>query len=192
MCRRLDTIKIVLKGTSHAPGVIWFAVNTVSPCHCGCPPGQAEDVSDGRLQKTEQLEKRECHFKNEPESKICRPDVFSYHRDASWCCTSVAAADRFTCRLVVKRLTAAEDRVVVQCVHQVRVHVTKEQANLLQSQRNDSWTEEEKKLCIWKLNHTLFKYILNCWISLVSFINTYSNLLTSASHWSKLRDRLKD
>lgn len=41
----------------------------------------------------------------------------SYHKDASRCGTSVAAADRFTCRLVVERLTAGEDRVVVECVH---------------------------------------------------------------------------
>lgn len=35
--------------------------------------------------------------------------VISYHKDASHCCARVAAADWFTCRLVLESLTTSEN-----------------------------------------------------------------------------------
>ena len=130
ICRSLDTVKTV-KGTSYPAGVIWFGVNKVSPSHCGCPPGQAQDVSNGWLQK--QNSKRWKQMLNCPILKNVQ--VVPYHKDASWCCTRVAAADRFTYRLVVKRLTPGENWVVVECMHQVRVHIAKEKTDLWKERR---------------------------------------------------------
>lgn len=44
-------LKYLLQRFSLSDLDLIYKVNKVSPCHCGCPPGQAEDVSDGRLQK---------------------------------------------------------------------------------------------------------------------------------------------
>lgn len=124
--------------------LVSFAVNRFSPCHCGCPPGQAEDVSNGRLQK-KQVVKDDSFFIikqviNCP--KILNLQVIFYHKDAPRCCTSVAAADWFTCRLVVERLTASEYWIVVKCMHQVRVHIPKEKTNLRwMKERKDRYSE---------------------------------------------------
>lgn len=57
--------------------------------------------------------------------------IISYHKDASHCCARVAAADWFTCRLVLKVLTTGKNGVVVERMHQIRVHIPKEKTNLL-------------------------------------------------------------
>lgn len=61
---------------------------------------------------------------------IPRSSSFSHHKDSSVSGARVAAAHGFTRGLKTKRLTTNENGVVVESVHQVRVHVAEEKADL--------------------------------------------------------------
>lgn len=81
--------------------------------------------------------------------------LVSYHKNTSWCCASVAAADRLTCRLVLERLPPSEDRIVVEGIHQGSIHIAKENTNLrffLKKKDNKTVTGSNKNMRIMALH----------------------------------------
>lgn len=56
--------------------------------------------------------------------------LLSHHKEASGCCSGVAAAHRLAGRLVVESLAAGENGIVVERVHEVGLHVAEELADL--------------------------------------------------------------
>ena len=136
MCRRLDRIKDSVNEVSYS----WFYMicrkqSLTTPLWTSTRPSSGcQQWTAAQTENNKILSQRPTVVP----SKGFGPDVVSYHINASQCCTSVAAADRFTRRLIVEGLSATEDGVVVEGVHQVRVHITEEETNL-------EWDEELKK-----------------------------------------------
>lgn len=66
-----------------------------------------------------------------PSPPICRPGIAgAHHKDAPGCGTQVARGQGGTGCLIVVGLLAGVEGVIVECQHQVGIHLTEESAHL--------------------------------------------------------------
>lgn len=75
-----------------------------------------------------------------------RLQLLSHHKEASGCCSGVAAADRLAGRLVVESLAPGENGIVVERVHEVGLHVAEELTDLQKKEK------KEYKNVLWEYN----------------------------------------